>query len=659
MRRARDRIDELREEIREHEHRYYVLNDPAIADEEFDRLMHELQALEAGHPEWLTPDSPTQRVGGQATEGFPSHAFGEPMLSLDNVYSVEELREWEDRVRSRIGDAGIDYVAELKIDGASIHLVYDGGVLRHGITRGDGRVGDVVTGNVRTIRSVPLRLRTDDTVEVRGEMFLGIDAFRRLNEERGSRELPRFANPRNAAAGSLHQIDPAMVRDRPLDFFAYTLLPRGERQSGDLERLSGLGFRVNPHWRACGSFDDVVEFCREWETRRDTLDYEIDGVVVKVDAVGLQDRLGSTSKAPRWAIAFKFKARQATTVVLDIKVQVGRTGALTPKALLEPVVLGGVTIRNATLHNEDEIDRLGLRIGDRVLVERGGDVIPKIVKVVEEAPDRREFQAPASCPVCGSAVFRADDEVVRRCLSQACPARMKEAFLHWAQRKAMNIGGLGERLVKQLVDGGVVSDVSDLYRLSDDPDGLAALERMGEKSVGNLLAEIDASRAVGFERLIHGLGIRHVGERTAHVLARHFHSMSRLMAAEPAELEQVDEIGPVVAATVSRFMREPRNRALIERLESAGLPMASDGPAPERPNQVFAGQRIVVTGTLEAWTRDEAKVLIEARGGRVASSISGKTAFVLAGAEPGSKLAKAEKLGIRIVDEARFREMLV
>ena len=656
---ARERIERLRTEIRQHERRYYVDNDPTIADEEFDLLMQQLRALESEYPEWLTPDSPTQRVGGQATDGFPSHVFSEPMLSLDNAYSVEELGEWNDRLRARLDDGDIDYVAELKIDGASIHLIYDAGILSHGITRGDGRVGDVVTSNVRTIRSVPLRLTADDTVEVRGEMFLGIDAFRRLNEERDARELPRFANPRNAAAGSLHQVDPAMVRERPLDFFAYTLLPRGERQSRDLERLHGLGFKVNPNWSVCGSFDDVVEFCRDWETRRDTLDYEIDGVVVKVDSVDLQERLGRTSKAPRWAIAFKFKARQATTSVLDIQVQVGRTGALTPKAALEPVPLGGVTIRNATLHNEDEIDRLGLRIGDRVLIERGGDVIPKIVKVVESAPDGRPFQAPTACPVCGSAVFRAEDEVVRRCLSQTCPARIKEAFLHWAQRKAMNIGGLGERRVEQLVEGGLVSDVSDLYTLSGDPERLTALERMGDKSVENLLAEIDASRAVPFGQLVHGLGIRHVGERTAQVLAGHFHSMKRLMAAETAELEQVDEIGPVVAETVSRFLREPRNRALIDRLDAAGLPMASEGPAPDRPNQVFAGQRIVVTGTLGAWTRDEVKAMIEARGGRVASSVSGRTAFVLAGADPGSKLAKAEKLGVRIVDEAAFGDMLV
>jgi DNA ligase (NAD+) len=581
------------------------------------------------------------------------------MMSLDNAYSVDELREWDQRVRARAETDQIEYVTELKIDGLSVSLIYQAGVLTLGVTRGDGRTGEVVTGNIRTIRSVPLRLTQDDSVEVRGEVFLGLEGFARLNQERDDAELARFANPRNAAAGSLRQVDPSLVARRPLDFFAYSLLPRGQSQSRDLRWLSELGFKVNPDRRDCASLDDVIEFCEQWELERDTLDYEIDGVVVKVDSLRLQTRLGSTSKAPRWAIAFKFKARQATTRVLDISVQVGRTGALTPRALLEPVPLGGVTIRNATLHNEDEIDRLGLEIGDRVLIERGGDVIPKVVKVVEKASDRRPFRPPSKCPVCGGEVFRAEDEVVRRCLSQTCPAKLREAFLHWASRTAMNVDGLGERLVEQLVKNELVRDVADLFRLTEARDRLIALDRLGEKSVDNLLDEIEASRHSTFARLIFGLGIRHVGERTAQILASSFHSIDLLMGASQEELEQVPEVGPVVAATIYRFMREPRNVELIERLRAAGVRMVSEGPPPDRPAQIFAGQTIVVTGTLESWSREEARALIEARGGRVSGSVSRKTAFVLAGADPGSKLEQARKLDLRVVDEVTFRGMLV
>jgi DNA ligase (NAD+) len=662
-----EQIERLREQIRGHEHRYYVDDAPSISDSEFDQLIRTLQALENEHPHLITPDSPTQRVGGQATGGFPSHTFSQRMLSLDNAYSVDELRAWDERVRSRTDEVQIRYVAELKIDGLSVNLIYSDGALDMGITRGDGRTGEVVTGNVRTIRSIPLRLRDKVSAEVRGEIFLGLDAFRNLNADRDRADLPRFANPRNAAAGSLRQVDPAQVADRHLDFFAYTLLPQSASssspprgfQSVDLKRLKELGFKVNPNWSKRGSLDEVIEYCERWETERDQLDYDIDGVVVKIDSVGLQEQLGSTAKAPRWAIAFKFKARQATTRLLDIVVQVGRTGALTPKAVLEPVPLGGVTISNATLHNEDEIDRLGLQIGDRVLIERGGDVIPKVVKVVERAPDRHPFEIPDRCPVCDSEVFRAEDEVIRRCLSQTCPAKVKEAFLHWASRKAMNIDGLGERLVDQLVEGGLVADVSDLFKLGEDPDRLIGLERMGQKSVENLLSEIDGSRQIPFSRAIYGLGIRHVGERTAQVLALHFHSMDRLMGASEAVLELVEEIGPVVAETIYRFMAESHNQELIERLRTAGVQMESEGPPPDRPEQVFAGQRVVVTGTLEEWTREEAKLLVEERGGRISSSVSKKTDFVLAGADPGSKLDKAEKLGVRVVDETTFRSMLV
>ena len=650
------RIEALRDEIRGHEYRYYVQSHPTISDYEFDHLIRALGQLEQQYPELITPDSPTQRVGEQVTGNFPTYTFAEPMLSLDNAYSVEELADWDRRARERAGQEMLDYVVEMKIDGLSVNLIYTDGVLQMGVTRGDGQTGEVVTSNARTIRSVPLRLREPVSVEVRGEVFLPRTSFDRLNKERDESDLPRFANPRNAAAGSLRQIDPALVAERPLDFFAYTLLPQRASQAEVLQELSRLGFRVNPNWARSESLDEIVSFYQRWEAEREQLDYEIDGLVVKVDSVPLQEELGATARAPRWAIAVKFPARQATTRLLDIRVQVGRTGALTPVAELEAIELGGVTIRNATLHNEDEISRLGVSIGDRVLIERGGDVIPKVIKVVEPARNPRAFRMPETCPVCGSEVFRAEGEAARRCLSQTCPAKVKEAFLHWSSRKAMDIDGLGERLVDQLVDGGFLKDISDLFEL--ELEELASLERMGEKSAHNLIDEIGASREHAFSKVIYGLGIRHVGERTAQILAEYFHSMDRLMGSSQAELEQVPEIGPVVAETLYRFMREAHNRKLIARLEGFGLQMESCGPPPDRPEQVFAGQTIVITGTLEAMTREEARQMIEERGGRVTVSVSKKTDFVLAGADPGSKIEKAVKLDIRVVDESEFRKML-
>ena len=655
---VKEQIEALRTEIRAHQYLYYVKTHPVVSDYEFDQLMRKLEALEAEHPDLITSDSPTQRVGGQVAGGFASHTFREPMLSLDNAYSIDELRDWERRVKERAGIEEIDYVAELKIDGLSVNLIYEEGRLEKGITRGDGRTGEVVTSNVRTIRSLPLRLKQSESVEVRGEIFLGLEAFRQLNDERDEEGLARFANPRNAAAGSMRQVDPALVRRRQLDFFAYMVLPHHASQSQDLDALTELGLKVNPHVIRTALLDDVIDFFRGWEDRRDTLDYEIDGVVVKVDSKALQEKLGTTARAPRWAVAVKFKARQATTRLVDIRVQVGRTGALTPVAELEPVQVGGITIRNATLHNEDEIRRLGVAIGDVVLIERGGDVIPKVLKVVEEGSDRRLFQGPTSCPVCGSEVYRAEDEVKSRCISQTCPAKVKESFLHWASRKAMDIDGLGERLVDQLVEGGLIRDISDLFELGGSREALIQLDRVGEKSADNLLREIEASRELPFSRVIYGLGVPHVGERTAQVLAAYFHSMDALVGAELAELEQVPDIGPVVADTIHRFVREPHNRSLIDRLRTFGLRMEMDGPAPDRPEQIFAGMKIVLTGTLPELTRDDAKELIEARGGRVTSSVSKKTDLVLAGAEPGSKFEKAVKLEVRIVDEAEFRKML-
>jgi DNA ligase (NAD+) len=577
------------------------------------------------------------------------------MQSLENAYSEEELREWNARVLQLSGKSAVEYVAELKIDGLSIALIYENGALVKGVTRGDGTTGEVVTSNIRTIRSIPLRLREKETVEVRGEIFLSLSAFRQINEEREQAEEARFANPRNAAAGSLRQLDPTVTAKRPLNFFGYGAIPTRALQSGNLEWISSLGLRVNPNHRVCASIEDALKFYAHWEERRDSLDYEIDGVVIKVNSMEIQKALGATAKAPRWAVAVKFRARQAETELMDIRVQVGRTGALTPVAILKPVLLGGVTIRNATLHNEDEIDRLGVQIHDRVLIERGGDVIPKVVQVVEPGAGRRKFVMPTRCPICGGDVFRLEGEAVSRCVSQTCPAKLRESLLHWASRRAMKIDGLGEKLVDQLVAREMARDVSDLYKL--EVESLAALDRMGEKSAENLVREIDDSRGLEFWRLLFGLGIRHVGERTAQLLAEHFGAMEHLEKASEPELEQVHEVGPKLAASIHRFFREPHNVELIGRLRDRGLPMRA-AVVPERREQKFAGQTFVLTGTLEGMTREEAAALIEERGGRVTGSVSKKTSFVVAGADPGSKLEKARTLGVPVIDETQFGAML-
>jgi DNA ligase (NAD+) len=653
---SKDRIEKLRDQIREHEYRYYVLADPTISDYDFDQLMRELQKLEQENPELVTPDSPTQRVGGEPAKEFPSHTFAFPMLSLENAYSEDELRDWERRALQLAGTESVDYVAELKIDGLSVALIYENGLLSKGVTRGDGRTGEVVTGNVRTIRSIPLRLHEDATVEIRGEVFFSLNAFRQLNEQREQAGEPRFANPRNAAAGSLRQLDPGMVAKRALDFYGYWIHPTRHEQSENLKWIMSLGLKVNPHRKLCHSLQEVIDFYRHWEEHRDDLDYEIDGVVVKVNSIELQGKLGSTSKSPRWAIAVKFPARQATTRLLNIRVQVGRTGALTPVAELEPVLLGGTTIRNATLHNEDEIARLGVQINDRVLLERGGDVIPKVVSVVEQSPDRVPFEMPSRCPVCGAEVYREEGEAVRRCLSQTCPAKLKESLLHWASRRAMKIDGLGERLVDQLVAKDMVHDVSDLYKLTTEQ--LEELERMGRKSAQNLVKEIEASRSLEFWRLLFGIGIRHVGERTAQILARHFGSMEALENASPDDLERVNEVGPKLAESIHQFLLQPENNALIRRLAQAGLPMKADLSESAPGEQPLSGKTFVLTGTLDTMTREEATALIEARGGKVSSSVSKKTAFVVAGSDAGSKLEKARNLGVAILNEEQLRAML-
>jgi DNA ligase (NAD+) len=659
------KIDQLRESIRHHEHRYYVLDAPEISDFEFDQLMRELRELESKHPEMIRPDSPTQRVGGKPAEGFVAVRHSVPMLSLDNAYSESELIEFDRRVGEFSRDRGTGYVCELKIDGLSLALTYDHGNLVRGVTRGDGVRGEDVTFNVKTIRSIPLRfdersLAGRKPLEVRGEVYLPLTSFNRVNEERAENGEARFANPRNAAAGTLRTLDPQIVAGRNLDIYTYQMLVDGQvpfsRHSQVLDWLNQAGFKVNRNWRHCTTISEVVDYCREWEQKRDTISYEIDGVVIKVDSIQLQQEIGATSKFPRWAVAYKFPARQATTQVREILVQVGRTGALTPVADLEPVKLAGSTISRATLHNEDEIQRLGLKIGDFVLIEKGGDVIPKVVKVLQDRrpAEARDFTMPDRCPVCSGEVYRPEGEAVRRCSNVACPAKIKEALLHFSSRKAMKIEGLGEALVDQLVDKGLVKDPADLYRLT--LEDVVGLERMGKKSAQNLLRQIEGSKTSDLSPVIFGLGIRHVGERTAQILAQSYGSMMRLADSSEEELEKIFEIGPVVAESIRHFFSQNQNRGVIEKLRDAGVNLS--GKAGEKRSSRLQGVQFVLTGKLPTMARDEAAQLIEQHGGRVTASVSKKTNYVVAGEETGSKLDKARELGIAIIDEKVLRQIL-
>ena len=663
---AVEQIAELRERIRHHEHRYYVLDDPEIADGEFDELAEQLRQLEEAHPELITPDSPTQRVGGKPAEGLVAVEHTLPMLSLDNAYGESELLDFDRRVREAATGGQTGLVCELKIDGLSLALTFENGSLVRGVTRGDGLRGEDVTANVRTIRSVPLYVPAlrhrgqGGKVEVRGEVFLPLDSFRKLNREREKNGEPLFANPRNAAAGTLRTLDPGVVAGRNLDIFVYQALVDGRvpctEHAAVLEWLKALGFKVNPEWKRYGSVREVMDFCRKWQDRRQALNYEIDGVVVKVDSIVLQQDMGETSKFPRWAVACKFRARQATTVVNDIQVQVGRTGALTPVALLEPVRLAGSTISRATLHNLDEIARLGIKIGDTVWVEKGGDVIPKVVKVVESLrPDgARDFVPPHKCPVCQGEVYRAEDEAVLRCLDPACSAMTRAALLHFSSRKALRIEGLGEALVDQLLEKGLVRDPADLYQLKHED--LAGLDRMGDKSAQNLLEQIEASRKRTLGQVVFGLGIRHVGERTAMVLARHFGSLENLSKAPQEALESVFEVGPVVAESVRQFFAREGGRQIVDKLRQAGLD-PEEKPA-ESAGSALQGQQVVLTGRLPTLTREEAGRMITQRGGRVTSSVSRKTAFVVAGEDAGGKLDKARQLDIPVMDETEFLRLL-
>lgn len=659
-------IEHLREDLRRHEHLYYVLDQPEISDAEYDALMRRLQDLEREHPELASPDSPTQRVGGQPREGFVKVRHSSPMLSLDNALNEAELREFDRRVRELLGGVEYHYVAELKMDGLSMAAQYREGSFQRAVTRGDGTTGEDVTENARTIRSLPLRVKPLTgrrggsgaaelgAFEVRGEIVFNRRAFERLNAERDEKGLPRFANPRNAAAGSLRVLEPQITASRRLDYYAYFLLVDGQPACDThweaLETLVQMGFKVNPERKRCATIEDVLAFCNHWGERREQLPYEIDGVVLKVDSVAQQRALGFTAKAPRWAIAFKYAARQAVTTVESVEVQVGRTGALTPVAHLKPVEVSGVTVSRATLHNEDEIERLGLEIGDDVVIERSGDVIPKVVRVEKLGAHRKKFHMPAECPICGGKVVREEGEAASRCINANCPARLKETILHFASRGVMNIDGMGDALVDQLVDRGFVKSVADIYGLTEER--LIDLERMGKKSAANVIANIENSKKNPLPRVLSALGIRFVGERTAVFLAEHFGSMDAMEQASIEELQQAEEVGPKVAEAIFQYFREPHNHELVERLRAAGLQFTY---ATRRPKGgPLAGKTLVLTGTLPTLSRDDAKKLIESAGGKVSGSVSKKTNYVVAGEDAGSKLAKAQELEVEIWDEARL-----
>lgn len=660
------RAELLREQIEEANYRYYVLDDPQITDAEFDGLLRELAALEEAHPALRSPDSPTQRVGAVASERFAPFEHARPMLSLANAVTPDELRAFDERARKVAGTASVAYVCELKIDGLAIALDYRNGSLARGGTRGDGRVGEDVTANLRTLKTIPIRLRPStasgqapEFVEVRGEVYLRKSDFERLNGARERDGMPAFANPRNAASGGVRQLDPALTAARRLSFFAYQLVSdeglHSQREA--LQRLAELGFPVNPNIAHADDLDDVMAFCREWEARRDELDYEIDGVVVKVDDFALQERLGVVARDPRWAIAFKFKPREARTKLLSIAVSVGRTGTLNPNAVLEPVQIGGVTVKSATLHNIDYIENNDIRIGDTVLVTRAGDVIPRVVGPIltQRSGKERRFKMPDRCPVCGADVDHSPGEAMSRCTNAACPAQVFERVRHFASRGAMDIEGLGDVMAQQLTELGLVRDIADVYQL--DAAALGRIPRTGPKSIENLLRNIERSKTRGLARLLYGLGIRFVGTQTAQILAGDFGSVDAIAEADDDDLQRSEGIGPEVAGSVALFFKQKANREMVARLQRAGVDMT----APKRVRAAggkFEGKTFVLTGTLPNLTRDEATELIVAAGGKVTGSVSKKTDYVVAGDEPGSKLTKAQTLGIEILDESSLRTLL-
>lgn len=656
---ARKRISELRRQIVYHEKKYYVDNDPQISDYEFDQLVAELRRLEEAYPEFLTPDSPTQRVGEKPVEGFPTVTHRRPMLSIDNCYDVDGLKEFDERIRKLLPGEKIEYVCELKIDGLSMSITYLDGRYHQAVTRGDGVRGDEVTAQVKTIRSLPLAIPLKEEVEVRGEVYLPYESFKKINREREKRGEPLFANPRNAAAGSIRLLDPREVAGRNLDIFLYYIFIDGKEmpsQWENLQQLKKLGFKTNPSSRLCRSLEEVIDYYREWTEKRDSLEYDVDGVVIKVNYTRQRELLGTTAKSPRWAISFKFPARQATTRIKEIIIQVGRTGALTPVAILEPVQISGTTISRCTLHNEEELKRKDIRVGDYVLLERSGDVIPHVVSVMKERRTGREkpFVWPKTCPVCHTAIYKEEGEAISRCINPSCPARIRESILHFASRRAMNIEGLGEALVDQLLDSGLIKQIPDLYHLKYED--LVKLERMGPKSARNLLDQIEESKSRELWRLIFALGIRQVGEKLAQSLARKFLDLEKLARVSQEDLMALEDVGPKVAASIVFFFRQPENLKLLERLKAAGLKFREKtekvGPQP------LQGLSFVLTGTLSSMTRDQAKEKIESLGGSVSSSVSKKTDYLVVGEEPGSKLEKARELGVKTLDEKEFLKLI-
>jgi len=658
---VRERVEDLREEIEKHNYHYYVLDAPLISDAQFDRLMRELELLEKQYPSLITPHSPTRRVGGKPGEGFASVRHLVPMLSLANAFDEGELRDFDRRVRQALPGEAVRYVVEPKIDGLAVSLYYENSLLARGATRGGGETGEDITGNLKTIKSVPLRLRRPvPGLEARGEAYMSKEAFSRLNEAREEAGETPFANPRNAAAGSLRQLDPRVTAARRLDLFVYgigysTGVAPAEHVEV-LELLKELGFKVNPEYRLFNDMDEVVRYCREWQARRFDLPYAADGLVVKVNSLSQQERLGATMKSPRWAMAYKFPPEQAVSTVKDIFVRVGRTGALTPTAELEPVRLAGTTVSRATLHNEDIIREKDIRIGDRVLVQKAGDIIPEVVAVLPEKRTGREkvWSMPGRCPSCGSPVERAAGEVAVRCAGLACPAKLHEGLINFASRNAMDITGLGPAVIGQLLAAGLVRDPADLYALRHED--LAPLERLGPKSAQNLLRAIETSKISSLARLIFALGIRHVGERAAKILAGHYGSLEALMAATEEELVNIPEIGPKIAASVTTFFAGSQNRTVIEKLIRAGVNTREerDAGAGRKP---LAGKTFVITGTLVGFSRQEARELVEKLGGKVSASVSRHTDYVVVGEKPGSKYEKALSLGMPVLNEEEFREM--
>jgi DNA ligase (NAD+) len=663
---AAKEIDRLREEIRRHEYLYNVLDDPEISDAAFDKLMNRLKQLEAENPKLVTPDSPTHRVGGTPRDGFQKVQHAIPMVSLDNAFSAETLTDFDRRVRELTGREKVEYVAEHKFDGLSISLLYEGRRLVRGVTRGDGNTGEDVTPNVKTIRSIPLSIDAKllkkaglpADFEVRGEVIMTRKSFDALNAQQTEEGGKIFASPRNSAAGSVRVLDSKITAARKLDFFAYYLLVNGreakKRLSEVLANLADIHFRASDDWKLCHGLPEVLRYVAAWDAKREKLPYEIDGIVIKVDEVSLQNELGYTSKAPRWAIAYKYPARQETTLVKHILFSVGRTGVLTPFAVFEPVKIGGVTVTKSTLHNMDEVERLNIHEGDTVLVQRAGEVIPQVVKVLKHGTEEKQVIVPDKCPVCGTKVHKTEGEVAYRCVNVACPARRRESILHFAGRHAMDIDGLGEKIVDQLVEKKLVKDFADLYKL--DLETLAGLERMAEKSAQNLLAQIAESKKRTLARLVYGLGIPFVGERTGQLLAAHFGSLDKLAAATLEELVEVNEVGPKVSEGVVEFFSEPVNKKLIERLRAAGVNMKEAQQKPKGTK--FAGMTFVFTGTLVNRTREESEALVVQQGGKAGSSVSKKTNYVVVGSDPGSKFDKAKELGVSILDEAGFEKLL-